>query len=278
MVVDEGGAVTEGVMKELSVPVAIVGTAEKGYQSIELIAQGTGGHSSMPPNETAVGVLAAAVARIEQHPMPARFTPLVAGMFDRVGRSMTGLPHVVFANMWLTKPVVMRQLASSAQTNAMIRTTAAPTMLEGSPKDNVLPQRARAVVNFRLLPGDSIKDVVAHVTRVVDDARVTVRRVGPGSEPSPVSPQDGPEFALIERALHAVVPNAIVTPYLLVGGTESRHYGSISPNVFRGSGMFSRGTDLDRAHGTNERAGVNDLRTNVQFYVALVRGAQPRGE
>jgi carboxypeptidase PM20D1 len=206
--------------------------------------------------------------------MPTRLTPLVATLFDRIGRGMTGAPHAVFANLWLTRPLVLRQLAAKPQTNAMIRTTAAPTMLEGSPKDNVLPQRARAVVNFRILPGDDIAGVVAHVRETVNDRRVTVRAVGPGSEPSPVSPADGPAFAAITRALHAVVPNAIVSPYLLMGGTDSRHYAAISRDVYRISAVRLRGEDLERVHGTNERASVSDLQTNVRFYTALLREAQ----
>jgi carboxypeptidase PM20D1 len=206
--------------------------------------------------------------------MPAHLTPLVSEMFDRIGRHMTGLPRVTFANLWLFRAAIVRRLEGAPQTNAMVRTTTAPTMLEGSPKDNVLPQRARAVVNFRLLPGDRIASVLDYVQRTVGDTRVVIRAVGPGSEPSPVSPTNGVAFATLERTIHEVVPGAITTPYLLVGGTDSRHYAPIATNIFRASAMGIRGNDLERIHGTNERSAVADLRRNVQFYVRLIQAVQ----
>lgn len=273
-VIDEGGAIADaGMMQGVTRPVALVGVAEKGYQSVELVVEAAGGHSSVPPRETATGIVAAGVARIEAEPLPARLTPVLRAMLDRTGREMSGFPKAVMANLWLFGPAVRWQLSKDPQTNAMIRTTAAPTMFSGSPKDNVLPQRARAVVNFRLLPGDSIAGVLAYAKRTVNDARIQVRAVGPGSEPSPVTPTASAEFRMLERTINEVAPNAIVTPYLVMGGTDSRHYAAITRNVFRFSAMRISSGDMERTHGTNERLPVASLSDQVRFYLLLIRNA-----
>jgi carboxypeptidase PM20D1 len=146
-------------------------------------------------------------------------------------------------------------------------------MFSGSIKDNVLPQKARAVVNFRLLPGDSIAGVLAYVKRTVNDPRIQVKAVGPGSEPSIISSTTSEEFRVLEKTIHEIVPNVVVTPYLLVGGTDSRHYAGVTQNVFRFSAMRIKAGDLERAHGTNERIGVASFADAVRFYVRLMQNA-----
>ena len=178
MALDEGGVIGEGLFPGISAPVALVGIAEKGFVSVEMSTSGTGGHSSLPPPESAIGILSAAIARLEAHPMPARFDGPTRQLFERIGPHLSFAQRAVFANVWATRPLVVRKLDDTATTNAMIRTTTAVTIFQAGTKDNVLPSRARAVVNFRISPGDSISHVVAHVRRVVDDARVEVRRAG----------------------------------------------------------------------------------------------------
>jgi carboxypeptidase PM20D1 len=273
-VIDEGGAIADsGVFGGVPRSMAIIGVAEKGYQSVELITEAAGGHSSVPPRETATGIVAAGVARIEADPLPSRFTPVVRALLDRTGREMSGLPKAVMANLWLFEPIVLWQLSKSPETNAMIRTTAAPTMFSGSIKDNVLPQKARAVVNFRILPGDSIAGVLDYVKRTVNDPRIQVKAVGPGSEPSMISSTTSPEFRVLERTIHEVAANVLVTPYLVMGGTDSRHYSGVTQNVFRFSAMRIKAGDMERAHGTNERLGVASFAEAVRFYVRLIQNA-----
>ena len=172
--IDEGSAVVRGVIPGTSRPVGLIGIAEKGFASVELTVQGTGGHSSMPPDQTAVGVLAHAIDQLETHPMPARLNDASAGMFDRVGRDLALPQRIVMANLWLTRPLLLRMLSRSPTTNAAIRTTTAPTVIQGSPKDNVLPIRARAIVNFRIIPGETPETVLQHVRTTVDDPRVAI--------------------------------------------------------------------------------------------------------
>ena len=274
MVVDEGGAVAAGVFPGLNRPVALIGISEKGYVSVELTADAQGGHSSAPPNWTATGIVAAAVTKLEQNPMPARLDGTTRTFFETLAPEMPFGARAMLGNLWLFRPLAKMFLARDPASNAMIRTTTAPTMFEGSVKDNVLPARARAVINFRILPGDSTASVIAHVTEVIDDPRVRVVALnGGGSNPSAVSDVNGAPYQLLVRTIQEAMPDAFVAPYILIGATDSRHFGVVTHDIFRFSPMRIGPTDLARAHGTNERAGVDNLAEVVTFYMKLVRNA-----
>src|SRR5437667_1528834 len=173
-VLDEGLAVTEDIVGGISAPVALLGIAEKGYLSVELVVESEGGHSSTPPRETAVGILAAAIHALEQHPAPATIAGAVRRLFEFIGPEMDLPSRVALANLWLFAPIVEHRLAATPASDALLRTTTAPTMLEGSVKENVLPARVRAVVNFRIRPGESMATVLDHVRGGVADPRVRV--------------------------------------------------------------------------------------------------------
>jgi carboxypeptidase PM20D1 len=278
LVLDEGGVIGDGVLPGISAPVALVGIAEKGFVSIELIARMAGGHSSLPPAQSAVGVVSAAVARLEQHQMPARLDGPTREMFERIGPRFPYLQRALFANLWLTRPLVLRTLQRSPTTNAMVRTTTAPTMFQGGTKDNVLPSYARAVVNFRILPGDSIADVVEHVRRTIDDDRVQVQITGRfTAEPSAVSSTDSAGFRMLERAIRSTTPDAVVTPYLVVVVTDARHYSPLSRNVFRFLPLRLTSRDLDRMHGANERLGVGEYEAAIRTYRQLIINSADAG-
>lgn len=271
MVVDEGGVIGQGVMPGVDRPTALIGIAEKGFVSLELTAQAEGGHSSMPPRRGSIGRLSAAIQRLEASPMPARLDGASLKLFDRVGPEMPFAQRAVFANLWLTRPLVIRTLAGAPSSDAMVRTTTAPTIFQAGTKDNVLPSRARAVVNFRILPGDSVPGVVAHVRRVVDDTLVRVRVMqGFSSEPSPVSRTDGEAYRVLERSIRQASPDAVVAPYLVLGGTDARHYHALSDAVFRFLPMRVTPEDLDRIHGTDERIAIRDYLAAIRFYRQLL--------
>ena len=272
MVVDEGGAIISGEVPGSDRPVALVGVSEKGYLSVELVADGVGGHASMPPMETATGIVAAAVTRLEKHQMPARLSTTRQTM-DAIAPEIGFGARLVLANMWLVGPFVKSYLARSPSTNATIRTTTATTMFTSGVKDNVLSARARAVVNFRVLPGDSVAGVLAHVRTVVDDPRIAIRALNGGSEPSPVSDVQSPAYALLARTIRETTPDAIVAPFVLMAATDSRHFTSVTTNVFRFTPVRLEKTDLARIHGTNERVGVDNLAELVSFYTKLARNA-----
>ncbi|WP_342380629.1 M20 family peptidase [Myxococcus stipitatus] len=270
-VLDEGGVIMSGTVPGVSAPVALVGTSEKGFVSVELKVKGEGGHSSMPPPSTAVGVLARAVSKLESTPMPARLAGGSRELFERVGPEMGFGMKLLFANLWLTEPLVVKQLSARPTTNAAVRTTTAVTVFEGGVKDNVLPSGARAVVNFRILPGDSVEGVLAHVRETVDDARVEVGTLAFQSEPSPVSPTDSDSWRHLERSVRQVFPQVVVSPYLNVAATDSRHFVGLSDHVYRFFPAHLQREDLARIHGQDERISVAGYLDAVRFYAAYLR-------
>lgn len=277
MVLDEGGVIGDGLMPGLSTPTALVGIAEKGFVSIELSTRAAGGHSSMPPRQSTVGILSAAIARLEDNPMPARLEGPTRQLFERIGPELPFGRRAVFANLWLTRPLVMRTLEGSPTTNAMVRTTTAATIFQAGTKDNVLPSHARAVVNFRILPGDSVAGVVEHVRRTIRDPRIEVRPArGFLSEPSPVSSTDSESYRTLERTIRSIAPEVMVTPYLVMGGTDARYYRELSSNVFRFLPVRLTPRDLERFHGTDERISVEDYERAIRLYRQLLLNAAGR--
>jgi carboxypeptidase PM20D1 len=274
LVLDEGLLIAQGVVPKVPKPVALVGIAEKGYVSVELTVKGAGGHSSMPPQETPVGILSTAIHKLEKNHFPARLDGPVKKMFDFIAPEMPFGMKMVFANLWLFGGLVENRLAASPATNAAVRTTTAATIFEGGAKENLLPAQARAVVNFRILPGGSIASVIDHVRGIIDDSRVQLKSVGRfTSEPSPISDLDSPSFQVLQRTIHQVFPDVLVAPGLVLGATDSRHYSGLSRNVYRFSPLRARPEDLERVHGTNERVSVEDYGQIVKFYVQLMRNS-----
>jgi carboxypeptidase PM20D1 len=272
-ILDEGLAIVEGIIPGLDQPVALIGVAEKGYASVRLLAQAAGGHSSMPPRATAIGALNRALARLASHPLPARFDGVPAALFAALAPELRFGERLALSNLWLFRPLLLHRLAAEPTTDALVRTTAVPTMLSAGVKENVVPERAEALVNFRIRPGDSVAGVLEHVRRTVGDARVEVSLAGPGSEPSPVSSAATPGYEAIARAVREVEPRALVAPGLVLGGTDARHYQALSSAVYRFLPALLRPDDLPRVHGTNERIGVEDYRRVVRFYLQLLRRA-----
>lgn len=276
-VLDEGGAITQGVVPYVARPVAGVAVGEKGYITIELIAQAEGGHSSMPPHLTAIGELAGAIVRLEREQMEPRMTETVRQMLETVAPEQPWPQRLVLSNLWLTEPLVTRGLAARYESSASVRSTTAPTMLQAGIKENVLPSSARAVVNFRILPGDSIATVLAHVSRVIDEPHVSVNALERTvSEPAPLSSTSGPGFALLRSQLQALYPDAVLVPAVVNGATDAKHLQRLADAVYHFVPRLLLKADLKRMHGTNERAAVKELARSVQFYRELVRhGAGP---
>src|SRR5947208_2486425 len=233
-----------------------------------------GGHSSMPPDETAVGILAAAILRLEHDQMPRAIRGPTAAMFDYLGPEMSFGPRLVIANRWLLGGLLAQKFGATPQGNAMLRTTTAPTVLQAGVKENVLPSSARALVNFRILPGDSVEGVVEHVRRAVHDSRISVEPLpGQMTNASGVTSVDAEPFQLLARTIRQVVPGAVVTPWLVVGGTDSRYYARLTPNVLRFVGSAIGKDHLRRVHGMDERVGVQAYAGAVQIYIQLLKNA-----
>lgn len=272
LVLDEGGAILVDVFPGVAAPVASIGIAEKGYVSIELTVDGVGGHSSVPPTRTAVGQLSTAVDRLQKNLVPANLDAAIGRTFDYLGSEMSLPMRMVIANMWLFQPLVEWQMAQEPRTNAAIRTTTAPTMFHAGVKENQLPTTARAVVNFRILPGDTVETVVEHVRRTIDDPAVNVTVLGLADNPSPVSDVDGPAFAYLARTVEATNPDVVVAPFLVLGATDARQYVRLAPkSVFRFAATRTHPDDIPRFHGLNERIGVDNYAGLIRFYAELLR-------
>lgn len=267
---DEGSMVLDGILPGLKRPVASINVAEKGYVTLELVARGQGGHSSLPPDETAVGVLARAITRLEDNPVPGGLTDVSAEFFDAVAPDFPFVQRMLFANRWLFGGLLEGELSKGAATNAMLRTTTAPTMLSASLKENVLPANAVAIVNFRIHPRDTVESVIAHVRQAVDDERVAIKVRGEGNEPSPVSRHDVPGFDHISRTFREVFGDLIVVPGLTIAATDSKHYCRIAENCYRINPVVFGKDDIPRFHGTNERISVEAVGTAVRFYHRLI--------
>lgn len=269
---DEGMALVKDMLPGLRRPVALIGLAEKGSVTVEMAVQSTGGHSSMPPLQTAAGILASALTRVEANQMPARLSGAPRLMFEYLASEMPIPLRMVMTNLWLLDPVLRWQLQQQPSTNAMIRTTTAITMLEGSPKENVLPQRARALVNFRILPGDTVESVVAHVRKVTADSRVEVQIAGgSGAEPSAISSVTAPAFGRIAQSIRQLFPESVIAPSLMIGASDVRHYAAVADDAYRFMPILLLPDDLARFHGTNERIAIADYARVVDFFEHFIR-------
>lgn len=274
-VLDEGGAVTRGLVPGVRGDVALIGISEKGYASVRLRVKATGGHSSMPPKDTAIGILSRALAKLEQHPMPLQRTAVSSQMLDAIASQQPFGQRLALANRWLLDPLILQITAATPAGAATVRTTMAPTMLRAGIKDNVLPTEAEAVLNFRLLPGDTIEQVLSHVRSTIGDARVDVSPLdhAGNKEASPVSSTRGFGYTALSSTVRALFPDATVAPYLVVGATDSAHYAELTPDIYRFSAVVHDADDLSRMHGIDERMAVDSWLHEVQFIAALLRNS-----
>lgn len=273
-VLDEGGATTHGTFPGLSRPLATIGVAEKGYLSLTLRSRSEGGHSSMPPAQTAIGRLARAVARLEERRPPAELSAVQRELLRRIAPHLAFAQRLILSNLWLTAPLVEHLFASSPAADATLRTTTAPTVFRAGVKDNVLPQHAEAVVNFRLRPGDSVETVLAHVRDTLADAQIEIEvQRDAAREPTAPAPWDDPAFVAIERALLAVSMDnpPVVAPYVSNGGTDARHYAILTPKLYRFLPYQIDRERLATMHGSNERLELTEYLRMVNFYWVLLR-------
>ena len=273
LVVDEGGAVTRGALPGLNDPLAVVGVAGKGYLSLELTARRPGGHSSVPPNRTSIDVLNSALTRLRTHPLPARLSGVTGTMFDYLAPEMSFPMGTILANRWLTAPVLRRVLERRPATRAAIRTTTVPTRLQAGVKDNVIPTTALAVVNFRILPSQTVEEVRKHVRATLKGLPVQIEELR-STPPPAVSKVGSPAFRALQRTIGQVTADSVlVAPYLVPGRTDSGYYAAATDAVYRFVPYQLTPDDRGRIHGPNERIALADYRTVVRYYMQLIRNA-----
>ncbi len=277
LALDEGSALVEGIVTDVPAPVAAIGIAEKGYVSVDLKTEIPGGHSSTPAADNALTVMARALARLQAEPMPARIDGATEQFFAWAAPEMAFGSKLALANTWALGPIVKRKLGASATLGAAIRTTTAVTMFNAGVKDNVVPAMATATVNFRVLPGDTTDDVLAHVKNTVDDARIVLTaQEGSRTEPSKVSRADSRAFGLLASTVREVFPGTVVAPSLVLGATDGRWYSRVADDVYRFAPFRFTSGDITRIHGKDERLATSSLVDGARFYRRLVQVAAGR--
>lgn len=269
---DEGGFILDGFPLLPDVTTALVVMAEKAYYTVELTARGISGHSSMPPRSTAIGRLARAIHRVEEHPMPARLIQPVREMLEVASAHVSFGRRFAFRNLWLMGGFVKRSLLRERVSASIVRTTFAATIISGGVKDNVIPELAQATINVRILPGDTPEDVLAHLTRVIDDPEIEIKGTswGEGATPASVS---GVAFPLVAAAVTDVLPDAVVLPGLIPGATDSRHFAGIVDEIIRFVPERLHMDQASGAHGRDERIAIETMADSVAIAVGMVRAA-----
>ncbi len=270
LVLDEGMTITEGLVPGIEKPVALVGLAEKGYLTLQLTVEMDGGHASMPANETSITVLADAIEKLQANPFPTESSPALEAFLDYAGPEMAFGLKAAMANRWLTQRLVFSKFAAAPGSNALLRTTMAPTVLRAGDKANAIPTRASLTINLRILPGSTVDEAIAYVEKTIADPRVQIQQVGSVSEPSGISSHESWAFGVVHRTIAEVYPGHVVAPTLMIAGTDSKHYEGISQDVYRFLPIRLCAEDLSRIHGPNERIAPADFERLIRFYIRLV--------
>lgn len=266
-VYDEGGLILEkGSVAGIDSDVAVIGCAEKGFLSVKIKVKGLGGHASMPPMESAIGKAAVIMQRLEHDQMKSMITPLINEFFTNIGGSMSFVNRMGISNQWLLKPVLLAQLTKNNSTNALVRTTTALTMMKGSDAPNVLSPEVEFVVNFRLLPGNSVKDVKEHIANATKGFDVEIEEIDSVKEASNVSPTNTKAFKLIEAAIKEIHPTAIATPYLTVGATDAYKYQIVSKNIYRFMPIKINDAEKQSIHSTNEYLSIENYMKMIHYF------------
>ena len=270
LVVDEGGAVVENVFPGVKQPCGLIGIAEKGMMNAQFKTNSNGGHASSPKPHTPVGILSAACKRVEDHPFKMHLTKPVAEMFDTLGRHSTLLYRMIFANLWCFGWVIdLLGKTGGGEMNALLRTTVAFTQMEGSSARNVIPTEAKMVANMRLNPMDSVESALSYLRKTVGNNAVEVTALE-SFEPSRISETNCPAWDSVASAVAETWRGCIVSPYLMVQCSDSRHYGRISDHVYRFSAMDLTAQERSTIHGNNERIRLETACKAVEFYIRLM--------
>ena len=262
MAIDEGGYIAENMIPGVTAPVAIINLAEKGFASFRLIVETNGGHSSAPPRENTIGILAQAIVDLENNQLPYKLVPPIDSQLEYMGPELPFLTRIAFANPWLFKKQLLEGL------NA--HTTTAPTIIDGGVKNNVIPTVAEATINFRILPGETIESVQAHIESIVSE-KVRVEPVGFLTNPSPVSSVDSESYKTLEKTIRGLYPGTVVVPGLVGGGTDGRYFYDIAEDVYRFYPMRITPESMTRFHGIDEKISKDNYLEILEFSYHLIK-------
>jgi carboxypeptidase PM20D1 len=270
-ILDEGGFVSLNKMPGITKPLALLGTSEKGYLSLEISVELPGGHSSMPAPETAIDILNKALVNLRAQPFPSDLTGSTLEGTYYLGPEMPFVQKMAMANQWLFKGIILSNYEKSPQLAAMTKTTMVPTIIHAGVKDNVIPTVAKATVNLRLLPGDLSEQVIEEVKKKINDERVKVENKNAFySEATPVTPAESVGYKKVDEAIKKSLPETIGAPFLMIGATDSRYFNDVSTNIIKFSPMI----DPIGFHGIDERVSLDSYKTALWFYEQLIRNSQ----
>ena len=269
-VLDEGGALAAGAFPGVDAPVAVIGVAEKGTTNLELRTHGPGGHASTPARNDTAARLARAIVRLEEHPFPARMPAATVEMVDRLGRHAALPFRAAFALTHRMPGVLTRALDRlGPETAGMTRTTMAFTQLAGAPGPNVIPSTASAVINLRVMIGETVQGCIDRIRQVIDDDSVEIN-VLMRTEPSPLSPAVGPAWEHLTACISDVFPEAVPTPYIMMGGTDSRFMTHLCPHVYRFAPFRMSKSQRESIHSFDERIELDAVAEGVLWYERLL--------
>jgi carboxypeptidase PM20D1 len=269
-VLDEGGDIMDGFFPGVTVPCAMVGVGEKGVANLEFVARSPGGHASCPTEDNPLPRLCRAMDRIQHRPFPQKSSPALDRMVDTLGRYCGFRTRLLLANRRALRPWYFRWLQrQGGMIAAASRTTFALTRAQGSAVGNVIPTQATMFANLRLLWGDTTQSVTARLQKIMGDPGIEIV-AHTGAEPKPDSELTAGWEAL-RQSIHETWPQAVVTPYLMVACTDSRHWRDICPNVYRFSAKAVTAEEKASVHGNNERIHTENTVNAAKFFVRLMR-------
>ncbi|HVT94371.1 MAG TPA: M20/M25/M40 family metallo-hydrolase [Bryobacteraceae bacterium] len=264
---DAGG----GQMQNGKRIVLAVQAAEKTYLSFKLEVRNKGGHSSLPVPDNAIYRLADGLAKLEAYRFPVNLNPVSRQYFERMAEIAGGQTgkdmKAILEDPPLPGPV--SRLSKTAFFNAMMRTTCVPTELTGGHAENALPQSAVAIVNCRLVPTDTPENVQSTLTRLVHDRQISITQVQPAL-PGPASPIPPALMQTLEQIARSLWPGVPVAPVMETGATDGKYFRLVGIPTYGVSGLFGDVNDV-RAHGRDERIGVEAFYQAVDFYYRLIR-------
>ena len=263
---DEGGiiAAPSSAIESIKVPLGLVGTGEKGFLTLRLTIKGMGGHSSMPPEKSSLIYAAEIIEKLNNNQFPAQIISPIAAFFDNVGNEMGFFSRMTMANQWLLRPLLLSTMEKSPASNALVRTTTAITMAKGSDAANVLASEAEVTVNFRILPGDSVSGVIEHVKKLCEGYDIDLKVISQRA-PSNISPENVRGFEIIKEKVNKIYPEAIVTSYITIGGTDSYKYQAVSKDIYRFMPICLNQYEQRTIHNENEYISLENF-GKIQWY------------
>ncbi|MDA3810122.1 MAG: M20/M25/M40 family metallo-hydrolase [Spirochaetaceae bacterium] len=272
-VLDEGGIVAEDSLSMVKNPLALIGISEKGYTNIRISSEAHGGHSSMPPEHTAAGLVARAVTKIENHPFPAKITPTISAFLYGITPHVSFPIAIVLANHKIFTPVIKKLLLQSDTTAALLRTTQAVTILSSGQKENVLPSSGEAIINMRILPGETVSSVLQRVRNLLKKNQVKVEIADSGDSNDPIreSSLSSEGYTVIQSVIEQTFPGSITVPYMMTGATDSKHYKEICKDIYRFAPMSLNSREIGLIHSADERISLENYGKTITFYKELMK-------